>query len=135
MQFMTWNPTYSVEVAAIDAQHRHLVGMINGMMEVLSRGSESVEIVALLEDLLEYTRFHFDFEEKLMARAGYTGLDAHREKHAAMKAEVTRLLAEAQSSRTVVAIKLMNFLKSWLSKHIMGTDKEYVPTLRTAGLA
>jgi hemerythrin len=56
VDYMPWNEKYSVEVASIDAQHKHLVGMINGMMEVLQRGSQNDEVVALLEDLLEYPR-------------------------------------------------------------------------------
>jgi hemerythrin-like metal-binding protein len=70
-----------------------------------------------------------------MARAAYEGLAAHREKHAAMQSEVKRLLAEASAGNVMVPLKLMAFLKSWLAKHIMGTDRAYVPVLKEAGIA
>jgi hemerythrin-like metal-binding protein len=69
-----------------------------------------------------------------MARAAYDGLAAHKEKHAAMQREVKRLLAEASAGNVIVPLQLMAFLKSWLAKHIMGTDKAYVPTLKEAGI-
>ncbi|SPE42217.1 Hemerythrin HHE cation binding region [Candidatus Sulfopaludibacter sp. SbA3] len=135
MAFFEWSSSYSVEVTQIDAQHKHLVGMLNGVHEVMARGANKDEVLALARDLLDYTRFHFTSEEKLMEQAGYTGLAQHREKHAAMKAEVERLLAAAESGNVAVPIKLMNFLKSWLAKHINGTDKEYVPAMKAAGIA
>ncbi len=132
---MVWNDAYSVGVAQIDAQHKHLVGMINGLIEVMSRGSRPDELQALLDDLMTYARSHFDFEERLMARAAYAGLATHREKHAAMKAEVERLTAGATGTSAVIPIKLMTFLKNWLIKHINGTDKDYIPAMQKAGLA
>jgi hemerythrin len=135
MEFMPWSDDYSVRVLQLDAQHKHLVGMINGLVEVMQRGAKPDELAALLEDLLDYTRYHFETEEKLMARAGYAGLADHRAKHAAMRAEVERLLAAAQTGNATTAMKLMAFLKNWLAKHINGTDKLYAPALEKAGIA
>ncbi len=135
MDFFRWNDAYSVEVAEIDAQHKHLVGLINGLHEVMKRGSNQKEIEGLLQDLVAYTDFHFKAEEKLMARANYPDLAAHVAKHAAMKQEVQRLLGAAQSGGASVSITMMAFLKNWLSRHIEGTDKQYVPAMRKAGLA
>jgi hemerythrin len=135
MDFMTWSDDYSVHIVQLDAQHKHLVGMINGLVEVMKRGCQDDELAALLEDLLDYTRYHFESEEKTMARANYPDLAEHRAKHAAMRAEVERLLAGARSGNTTTAMKLMAFLKNWLIKHINGTDKMYVPALQKAGIA
>lgn len=52
-----------------------------------------------------------------------------------MRGEVERLLASAAHGSPTVAIKLMAFLKSWLARHINGTDKEYVASMHQAGIA
>jgi hemerythrin len=135
MDFFKWSEQYSVGVAEIDAQHKHLVSLINGLHEVMKRGAQQSEIEALLEDLLAYTDFHFTTEERLMARANYPDLTAHEAKHASMRQEVQRLLSAARTSGASVSITLMAFLKAWLSRHIEGTDKEYVPAMRRAGVA
>ena len=135
MDFMQWSPEYSVHVMHLDAQHKHLVGMINGLVEVMKRGTKAEELDALLQDLVEYTHYHFETEEKLMERAGFAGLAAHREKHAAMRAEVLRLKSAAGITTAASAMQLMTFLKAWLVKHINGTDKQYAEALLKAGMA
>lgn len=134
MDYMPWIPAYSVGVETIDQQHKHLVSMVNGMMEVLKGGAKPEQVKALLEDLMDYTQRHFRHEEGMMARAGYSGLEEHKKKHAAMQAEVARLQQEASAARATAPLKLMEFLKNWLAKHINGTDKEYVPAMKAAGL-
>ena len=135
MDFFRWSEQYSVGVLEVDSQHKHLVSLINGLHEVMKRGAQQAEIEALLEDLLAYTDFHFAAEEKLMARANYPDLAAHKAKHASMRQEVQRLLAAARGGGASVSITLMSFLKNWLSRHIEGTDKQYVPAMRRAGVA
>ena len=134
LDFFRWNDSYSVDVAEIDSQHKHLVGLLNGLHEVMKRGAQQHEIEALLQDLLQYTEFHFAAEEKLMARAKYPDLEDHCAKHAAMKQEVVRLLSAAKSGGQSVSISLMAFLKNWLSRHIQGTDKQYAPAMHAAGI-
>ena len=135
MAFFEWKDSYSVEVQQVDAQHQQLVALLNGMHEVLSHGAARDEVIALAEDLLSYTAYHFASEERLMEQAGYAGLAEHRQKHSAMTCEVERLLEAARHGSVDVPIKLMNFLKGWLAKHINGTDREYVPAMQAAGLA
>lgn len=135
MDFFKWSEQYSVGVLEVDSQHKHLVSLINGLHEVMKRGADQAEIEALLQDLLAYTNFHFAAEEKLMALAHYPDLAAHKAKHASMRQEVQRLLTAAKTGGASVSITLMSFLKNWLSRHIEGTDKEYVPAMRKAGVA
>jgi hemerythrin len=134
MDFIKWSNSFSVDVEEIDSQHKHLVSLINGLHEVMKRGAEQSEVEALLQDLLAYTEFHFDAEERLMAKANYPDLEEHRAKHAAMKQEVKRLLSLAKQGGHFVSINLMQFLKNWLSRHIVGTDKQYSPAMRQAGI-
>jgi hemerythrin len=132
MPFMPWSDAYSVDIASIDNQHKHLVSMINGMHEVLKAGAKQDHLEAVLQDLLTYTQGHFAHEEEAMARARYAGLAGHQRKHKAMRAEVERLLELSSTNRATVSIKLMDFLKDWLTKHICQTDREYAPSLKAA---
>ena len=136
MPYLPWKDEFSVGVTQIDEQHKHLVGLLNGLHEVMGRGGQRQEISALLHDLTAYTRFHFDYEEKLMEQANFDGLEEHRAKHRAMKAEVQRLMMAAEmGDSSALPIKLMTFLKNWLAKHIGVTDKEYTRAMHRAGIA
>lgn len=130
MAFVDWKPEYSVGNVEIDQQHRKLVDIINHLHDSMKMGGKPEDLMRIMDDLVNYTRYHFSHEEKLMQRAGYPDLSNHQRVHRAMVEQVERLRKEAGSSRTGFSIKLMGFLKNWLTDHIMGTDQKYAPVLK-----
>lgn len=124
MQLFEWKDDYSVGVLMVDQQHRHLVSMLNQLHGVMRNGSREAEVRHILNDLIGYTRFHFASEEKLMAECGYPGIQEHVRKHRAMETRVGEFLAEFSANSVTTPPKLLAFLKEWLGRHIMETDKE-----------
>jgi len=131
MAFVDWKPQYSVGHAEIDQQHRKLVDMINDLHDSMKLGGKPEDLKRILGDLVHYTRYHFSHEEKLMERAGYADLANHKRVHRAMVEQVERLRREVDSSRTGFSIKLMGFLKNWLTDHILGTDQKYAQAVKS----
>jgi hemerythrin len=66
MAFMEWNNSFSVNVAEIDNQHKHLIDLINKLFEAMSVGKGSEVMGTVLKDLINYTVSHFAMEEKYM---------------------------------------------------------------------
>lgn len=122
---MVWSESLSVGVDQIDLQHQRLVGILNTLHEAMLRGSQKQDLERVMVDLLSYTRYHFSFEEKLMVVAGYPGLEEHQRKHQAMVAQVDGYAKQVVEGRALVSIKLLEFLKQWLSQHILETDREF----------
>jgi hemerythrin-like metal-binding protein len=131
MAFVDWKPEYSVGHVEIDQQHRKLVDIINHLHDSMKMGGKPEDLMRIMNDLVNYTRYHFAHEEKLMQQAGYPDLATHQRVHRAMVEQVEKFRREAGSSRTGFSIKLMGFLKTWLTDHIMGTDQKYAPSLKT----
>ena len=129
MAIVYWREEYSVRVPEIDAQHRRLLDMINALHEAMLMGGKAGALKAVMDELVAYTHYHFTFEEQLMARAGYSGLEEHKRKHRAMVSKVGEFAAEISSGQAVVSLKLLNFLKDWLAHHILETDKQYSDAL------
>ena len=125
MAFVTWKEEFSVGVPQLDAQHRRLVEIMNSMHKAMLMGGKPDALRAVLGDLVAYTQHHFTYEEQMMERAGYQGLVEHKRKHRAMVAQVEGFTAEITSGKAMVSLKLMNFLKDWLTRHIMETDQRY----------
>jgi hemerythrin len=119
-----WKAQYSVNNPEIDAQHRRLFELINDLHASMSSGARG-ETVRVVEELVAYTRFHFRFEEELMERSGYEGVEAHKQVHRAMVGQVEKFRIEAGRTGASVSVQLMSFLKNWLSKHILETDMRY----------
>jgi len=125
MAFVNWKEEFSVRVPEIDTQHRRLLDIINKLHEAMHMGGKPDALKAVSDELVSYTRYHFGYEEQMLARAGYRGLEEHKRKHRAMVAQVEGFAAEITSGKASVSIKLMAFLKDWLSRHIMETDQQY----------
>lgn len=125
MAFMVWSDKLSVGVDQIDLQHQRLVQILNTLHEAMLRGSYKADLERVMVDLLSYTRYHFSFEEKLMVVAAYPGLQEHQRKHQAMVAQVEGYARQVVEGRALVSIKLLEFLKQWLSQHIMETDRQF----------
>ncbi|MEJ5366872.1 MAG: bacteriohemerythrin [Bryobacteraceae bacterium] len=131
MAFVDWKPEYSVGHAEIDQQHRKLVDLINNLHETMKLGGKPEDLKRILNDLVNYTRYHFGHEEKLMEKAGYPDLADHKRVHRAMVEQVEKFRKEVESSRTGFSIKLMGFLKNWLTEHILGTDQKYAAVVKS----
>ncbi len=133
-QFVTWKDEYSVGIESIDNDHKMLLKLINQLQtSSLYYTGEDFDKEALNE-LIEYTKFHFAREEKMMEENGYPDFEAHRQQHRDMTEEViSRVKAyEADSEKTVD--DLLDYLKKWLINHINGTDQKYSSFLRDKGV-
>lgn len=134
MAFFDWQDDYSVNVVEIDEQHKKLVGMLNDLFTALKAGDGREALEKILNGLVEYTVTHFATEERLMKKAGYPGYLEHKEKHEKMAAKVLDFVQKYQTNEMKSPIEISNFLKDWLKKHIMNTDKAYGPYLNGYGI-
>ena len=124
-QYVQWKDEYSVGIESIDLQHKKLLGLINSLQTAVNyKTGEAFEREAL-DELVDYTKTHFKYEEDLMQEHGYPSFEAHRAEHAKMVARVDSLLEEYNQNQDLAMRKALAFLKDWLINHINGTDKQY----------
>jgi methyl-accepting chemotaxis protein/hemerythrin len=133
-QLMTWTDDLSVGIRLIDEQHKVLLGLINELHAAMrARKSDSV-LSDIVRRLKEYTVKHFGQEEEYFDRYGYPETAAHKELHARLVQQVLDFESDLKSGKAKVTMDIMRFLKDWLVKHIMGTDKKYSQFLNSKGL-
>ena len=129
MAFVEWKSSFSVGVTEIDNQHKRLIEIINQLHDTMKAGATPAALSKIVQELVDYTRFHFTHEEKMLERAGYSELTEHKRVHRAMIAQVENFRNQVGSGAATTPLKLMAFLKDWLSKHILETDMRYSKTL------
>ena len=129
-----WDATYSVNVAILDTQHRTLVSMINQLHQAMGEGVGKDKLGQILSDLINYTRDHFATEERLMQMHAYPDFLAHKSEHERLTEKVMDLQRRFRSNEAGLSIEVMEFLRDWLVKHIMGCDKKYSPFLNAKGV-
>ena len=131
---ITWSAQLSVGIPSIDAQHQKLIGYINELHTAMNSGQGSKTVGDILDALVAYTVSHFSFEERLLRNSKYPGIDAHLSEHAKLVDSVKALQQEHRAGRLAVSVRVMSFLKSWLTDHILGVDKRYTAHLQAAGV-
>ncbi|WP_051261510.1 bacteriohemerythrin [Desulfovibrio inopinatus] len=131
---VTWNSTLGVGVRQIDEQHMVLVELLNSLYAAMKSGQGEAVLSGLLDDLVQYTVYHFDTEEKLMDRYSYPDKPAHRKEHEALKKQVADFVEQFKSGKVPMSNDILHFLKSWVVNHIKRSDKRYGPFFNQKGL-
>ena len=133
-ELFAWNDTYSVQIGIIDMQHKNLVGLVNELHGAMMKGHGKDKLGQILSKLIKYTEMHFGTEEKLMQSHGYPEYSAHKAEHDHLTHTVADLQRKFQANEVGLTVEVMDFLKDWLGKHIMGSDKRYAPFLNSKGV-
>ena len=134
MAIIQWDAKYSVNVAEFDEQHKKLVALINELDDAMRAGKGKDVIGKILHGVIEYTATHFAAEEHKMITLKYPGLVTQKAEHAKLVAKVKQYEADFKTGEIAMSIEVMQFLKDWLIKHIMGTDKQYSSFFNAAGV-
>ncbi len=135
MALIEWSENYSVKVKTIDNQHKKLVDLINELHGAMREAHGKDVLGKILNELTEYTVFHFSTEEKLMNDNGYAGYVAHKAEHDKLTKQVIELNGNLKSGKGVISQEVLFFLKDWLLNHIAVTDKKYSLFLNNKGIS
>ncbi|MCU7832335.1 MAG: bacteriohemerythrin [gamma proteobacterium symbiont of Lucinoma myriamae] len=133
MPLIQWNDELSVGINSIDEQHKKLINMINALNDALLSGQTKQVLSEIFDELAVYTVEHFDYEEELFARYGYSESQAHKNEHSALTEQVNNLQQKVKKGDFMISIEVMHFLKDWLTQHILKTDKAYAGFLKEKG--
>jgi hemerythrin-like metal-binding protein len=135
MPLMTWTEEMSVGVRALDEDHKKLIALLNELHEGILGGQQKAILEKIIERMVEYTIYHFEREEKLFTDAGFPASVEHKREHDLLTRRARNLQSRFECGQsTQLSLEAMNFLKAWLTGHIMGSDQQYAPYLNAKGI-
>jgi hemerythrin-like metal-binding protein len=124
--YVEWKPFYSVGDAAMDEEHKRLLGMIDDLYEASRQKDGQQQFQGVLDRLVDYTMTHFEHEERLMRQCGFPNFDAHKMMHEEMR---RRSFAFRDGAEAIKPRDLLEFLRGWWTRHIQNQDQGYSPYL------
>ncbi len=124
-EFIKWSTALETGVHQFDEQHKKLVGIINNLYNAIRENKGKQMLERTLNELVEYTVYHFDSEEKAFRAHGFPHSANHIKSHDKLKDAVGQFLENYKKGKEVIGFNLMSFLQDWLKNHIMHEDKEY----------
>lgn len=134
MPLIKWSDDLSVEIEIIDLQHQQLIAMINALNDAMRLGKGKDVADKIIEGLVDYTRTHFDTEERYFTKFGYPYTAQHVKEHIEFIQKAAKFQIDFASGKLTLSTDIINFLSDWLREHIQGTDKKYVGFFHKKGL-
>ncbi|GFZ31633.1 bacteriohemerythrin [Clostridium zeae] len=124
---ITWKDEYTVGVELIDSQHKRLLEIANDVYELTKNSfitDKYDRIVEVIEELRDYTIFHFKSEEEYMLSIGYKKFLSHKVEHDDFVNKVNSLdLNQIDESQQKHLLEILEFVIKWIDEHILQKDK------------
>lgn len=141
---IVWRDALSVGNDLIDADHRHLLSLINKVEELLTTDRPRHDLLEAIKQLSDYTDFHFRREEQIMLQLQFSRYDDHKQAHGRLIEQLkiaTRpiLIADDGAASTTAGLpdeardKMVELLRHWLVEHILREDMKLKPLLGQYG--
>lgn len=124
MAYFEWANDLVIDHGPIDEDHKKLVQLVNDLHTATTDGSGQAIVGGVLKALVDYTHYHLNREENLMAEAGFPDLEEHKLGHQRFIQELRGLQDKFENGSITVAAQLSTVLRDWLSLHIRRDDKE-----------
>lgn len=132
-EVLRWDNTYSIGIEIIDQQHKRWIHLTNQLYRNFKKDDFKVFIKSLKE-LIDYTDYHFGFEEKYMSDFGYENANEHKNLHKYFLDKLKEHNETIDQDNKIAIYNLLTFLKFWIKKHIQNEDINYVDLFISNGL-
>jgi hemerythrin len=133
MPVLEWTPEFDIGIYEIDLQHRSLVSIANQLYDAIEADRAPGTVEWILEELLLYTRMHFQTEEQYMQRYEPADSARHKREHGELLKAMRRLKRKLAAGDDEVGDELLAFLSAWLADHLKGSDRSLGEAFKARG--
>jgi len=133
-EFLTWKAEYATGLTVIDEEHKKLLTLINSLLAAVHCNTGEEFERHALNELVDYTKYHFRREEELMASNQFPDYEGHKAQHDQMIEQVEGFIRRYEERGREALQDVAEYLKLWLLQHILVTDRKYGPYLQERGV-
>ncbi len=126
---------YSVDIRKIDDEHKKLIEILNKISDAVKTAQDDAKIEKCIDDLVDYTIYHFKTEEELMSAHFYPDFEKHKAQHDKFTRNILEYKQLYSQVKQYSASKVLEYLKNWIITHILASDKEYAHFLTSNGVS
>lgn len=125
--FIIWDDKYNTGNFVMDYQHQRLVRLINDLEEVrLHEELKPSLLTVILDEVTNYTHYHFQTEEEIMEKVNYSGMEDHKLLHKDFILKLQLFKVEFEKGSKHIDALFCVFLKNWLMDHIVTEDPKFI---------
>ena len=119
----------------IDSQTKKWTEHINKFYADFKRKAAPKSILQSLDELIDYTGYHFGFEDKYLKDFNYSKYDEFKQNHDTFMSTLQTHRAEYAEGENIAIIKAIIFIKSWMSNYKDTIDAEFISLFKSHGLS
>lgn len=126
---------YMLGQRMIDDDHRELFRILEECFNIY--GDKLIvdkydKIMDVIEELKDYTEYHFNKEEEVMLNAKYNKFFSHKVQHIEFIKKLDEIdFKKIDIDQNEEVRGILNFILKWLEDHILYTDKLFVKFYNT----
>lgn len=122
-----WKDEYAIGMDVIDEQHKRIFDIANRAYTLLKNELVTDKydaIVEIVNELKEYTIYHFQTEEAHMQGIGYRRYFSQKIAHDNFLLKMDEVdLSKVDEDHNEYLLELLEFVTNWLLQHILKQDK------------
>ena len=122
MKDLVLDQTLLIGIDEIDDDHGKLINLFNILNHSVTEGAATGYVMAVLEELINCTVWHFSHEERLMLKYGYDAYEEHKADHQDLVAGVRELQQKFLQTGKLDEKEHLEYLEHWLTEHILVAD-------------
>ena len=124
---VTWDEKYATNIEQLDNQHKELVELTNKLFQACLAGEETVNTMFkdAMHHMVEYVRFHFSAEQKLLERINFPDLPEHKKQHDDLVRTIIDTVKDFEKGKKFVPNTFVRTLRDWIFGHIAVYDMKY----------
>lgn len=135
MKELVFEDQFSVGIQEFDDHHKTLFRLVNTLIRTKEEPNAEKILDVVLDQLYQYTVYHFTAEEDAMAKYDYPNLIVHQMEHLDLLIQVKEFRKRLDSGELVSVDGMLEFLSHWLLEHTLGSDQDYGPHLNAHGMS
>ena len=125
MAKLVWTEQANIGIEEVDQQHRKMVAYINQLDDAYYSGLSKKKLEKIINELVDYTIYHFKSEESLQERAGYPFLKAHQKAHVLYAQSILDFQSRFEKGEDI-SKDMEGLLAKWFFDHLKHDDRDFV---------
>jgi hemerythrin len=127
-----WDDRYLTGIQLVDDQHKKLIDLTNKLYAGCLAGDDEAKVYFLetVHDTVDYVKYHFTAEEKILEKIKYPYITEHKKAHESFVKRIFEEVKSFEEGKKFVPNIFVRYLKDWILTHIAVEDKKYARYIR-----
>jgi hemerythrin len=126
-----WNDTFPLfDIDVIDNHNKKLFELYYLLIGLNANNYDFESISKIIDELSDYTQYHFETEEDLMIKSNIQDTEMHLQHHTLFRNKVNEFRTMCTYRNQVLLDLMIEFLRKWFLLHIYIVDQQSAEAIR-----